>query len=127
MFWALHSFNFKISNHTIIDSNITRYFSKPEPNMLKNLIDYSFQHFPKKFIHYSYFILISLPIIPILFLCINVSGTYCHSEKQNLESYHRYIDNIAHILVIQVKWSMKVILAFSNRYQLFFHCALNVL
>ena len=95
MFWVLHSFNFKISNHTIMSSNITRYFSKPEPNMLKNLTDYSFQHFPKNFSHYSYFILTSLPIIPILFLCINVSDTYCHSEKQNLESCHRYIDNIA--------------------------------
>ena len=30
---------------------------------------------PKKFTDYSYFILISLPIIPILLLCINVSGT----------------------------------------------------
>ena len=31
---------------------------------------------PKSVPHYSYFVLISLPIIPILFFCINASGTY---------------------------------------------------
>ena len=65
---------------------------------------------PKKFTHYSYFILISLPIIPILFFCINVSGMCWHLEKQEFEFCCRYI---VQILVIQVKWSMKVILAFS--------------
>ena len=43
------------------------------------------------------FILLSLPIIPILFFCINVSGMYWHVEKQELE-IHSYI---VHILMIQ--------------------------
>ena len=68
---------------------------------------------PKKITHYSYFILISLPIIPMLFFCINVSGTYCHLEKQELDMYQFCCRYIGQILVIQVKWSTKVILAFS--------------
>ena len=40
---------------------------KPEPNMLKSLPIILSSTSQKIFIHYSYFILISLPIIPILF------------------------------------------------------------
>ena len=40
--------------------------SKPEPNMLKALLIIPSSN-SQKFTHYSYFILISLPIIPILF------------------------------------------------------------
>ena len=52
---------------------------KPEPNMLKTLIYQLFLlALLKKFTYYSYFILISLPIIPILssfcftILCIDI-------------------------------------------------------
>ena len=48
---------------------------KPEPNMLKILPIIS-SSTSQKFTNYSYFILISLLIIPMLLFCINVSGTY---------------------------------------------------
>ena len=56
-----------------------------------------------------------VPIILIQFFCINVSGTYWHIEKQELDMYRfccRYM-YIVQTLVTQVQWSMKVILAFS--------------
>ena len=99
---------------------------------------------PKNFTHYSYLILISLPIIPILFFCINVSGMYWHLEKQELDYVLVFCRYIVQILVIQVKWSIKVILKLihlschclpliliTNRYQLFFHyafeCPINII
>ena len=64
---------------------------------------------------YSYFMLISLPINPMLFFFINFSGTYWHLGSKNLQFYCRYM---VQILVIQVKHvqSMRVILALSYIY-----------
>ena len=53
---------------------------KPEPNVLKILPIIPSSTSQKN--TYSYFILISLPIIPILFFSINASGMYWHLEKQ---------------------------------------------
>ena len=66
--------------------------TKPDPNMIKILpiIPSS----TTKNYHYSYFILIPLPIIPILF-CINVSGTHCYLEKQELDMYQFFAVYIA--------------------------------
>ena len=75
----------QIPNHRIINDHIEKFlerlsegevcscelyqtiWSKPKPNMLKTLpiIPSSTS---QKFTHYSYFIIVSLPIIPILFL-----------------------------------------------------------
>ena len=46
-----------------------------ELNMLKTLLIIPSSTF-QKFTHYPYCILISLPIIPILFYCINIPGMY---------------------------------------------------
>ena len=91
--------------------NVILWITKPELNMLKIVLIIP-SSTSQKFTHYSYFIPISLAIIPILFFYINISGTYWHLEKQELgfvvDAY------IVQILVIQVKyWSMKVILTFS--------------
>ena len=54
---------------------IAKSCTKLEPNMLKIVPIIPSSTF-QKITHHSYFILISLPIIPKLFLCIDVSGTY---------------------------------------------------
>ena len=59
--------------------------SKPDPNMLKILLIILSSTSQK--ITHSYFILISLTIILILFFCTNVSGTYWHLEKHELDMY----------------------------------------
>ena len=58
--------------------------AKPQPNMFKILLIIP-SSTSQTITHYSYFILISLPIIPMLFFCINVSGTYWLLEKQELD------------------------------------------
>ena len=108
---------------------------KPEPNMLKILPiipSSTSQKFYPLFLFYSHI------IIPILFFCIiNVSDTYWHLEKQELNYVLVFCRYIVQILVTQVKWSIKVIVAFlklthlpchclpliliSDRYQLLFH------
>ena len=49
--------------------HVTEGEAKPQPNMLKTLPIF-LAALLKKFTHYSFFILISLPIIPILFFFI---------------------------------------------------------
>ena len=50
---------------------------KPEPNMLKTL-SFIPSSTSQKITYYSYFILTSLPIIPMLFFCINVTSIDMH-------------------------------------------------
>ena len=111
--------------------NFYLQLAKPEPNMFK-ILPIVPSALPKKFAHYSYFI---LPIIPIVFFSINISGTYWHLEKQAKNSvFCRYL---VQILVIQVNGQWKLSSPFfklthlschclpltliSNRYRLFFN------
>ena len=55
-------------------------YAKPEPNMLKILLIIP-SSTSQKVTNYSYLILISLPIILILFFCINVSGNYILTSR----------------------------------------------
>ena len=54
---------------------VERGISKPEPNILR-IFQLFLPELLKKFTRYSYFILLSLPIIPLLYFCVNVLGTY---------------------------------------------------
>ena len=56
---------------------------KPEPNMFKiSLIIPSSTS--QKIAYYSYFVIKSLPITPILFFCVNVSGNYVLTSRESV-------------------------------------------
>ena len=83
-----------------------------------------FYNFPKIYaLLNSYFILTLLPIIPILFFCVNnnVSGRYWHLEKQEL-GFVADIIIIVQILVIQVNGQLKSSLPFLKLTHLSCHC-----
>ena len=58
--------------------------SKPKPNMLKTLLIIP-SSTSQKFTHYSYFILISLPVTPILFFVFYCFACW-HLEKHEINA-----------------------------------------
>ena len=96
---------------------------------------------PKKFTHYSYFILISLPIIPILFFCIQCFGyvltsreirtwylsvllkIYCANFSDTSKMVNESHPHLFLISFIPYVCHCLPLILIPNRYRLFFHYA----